>query len=121
QHQRWSRRRRKRCGGRRRRLAHVAAAIRKAGSVMTRFRAVGIAVIAFSVSLGPAWAQFTVTDPGTTERNAITAALKSQIHETLSQEYQRLQRMAERLTTRTTLGGYVQPTPQPAGDLGAED
>lgn len=88
---------------------------------MTRFRAVGIAMIAFSVGLGSAWAQFTVTDPGTTERNVLTAALKGQIFDTLTQEYQRLQRMAERLTTRTTLSGYVQSPPQPANGFGGED
>jgi hypothetical protein len=82
-------------------------------------RAGAIAVIALGVGLGPAWAQFTVTDPATTGRNAVTAALKAQIYDALAQEYQRLQRMAQRLSTG--LSPYVQMPPDTSDAAPADE
>jgi hypothetical protein len=57
--------------------------------------------------LQPAWAQLVVTDPATTLRNAITAAIKSQLLQTLRSERDRFRRMAARLSAVTTLTRYV--------------
>ena len=56
--------------------------------------------------LTSAWG-FVVTDAATTARNAITAALKSRILDTVASEYDRLQRMAARLSAQTDLAKYA--------------
>lgn len=59
-----------------------------------------------------AWA-FAVTDVATAARNAVTAALKGQILETLTAQYERLERMATRLSAHTSLDKYAtSPTTQ---------
>ena len=56
-------------------------------------------------------AQIVITDPATTLKNAAIAVLKSQLLETLTEEANRLKRMARRLTFYTTLQGYAVPDP----------
>lgn len=56
--------------------------------------------------LTSAWG-LVVTDAATTARNAITAALHSHILDTVAAEYDRLQRMAARLSTQTDLRKYA--------------
>ena len=62
---------------------------------------------------------FVVSDAATTARNAITAVLKTHIVETLTAQYERLQRMAMRLSALTNLHKYAvgnSPTWQMSGD-----
>lgn len=68
---------------------------------------VGVLILC-GVGLGSAWAQIAVTDPATTGRNAITAALKNQILDTARRQQDRLAAMARRLTA-TTLARYRLP------------
>jgi hypothetical protein len=70
--------------------------------------AVGISVGVLTLGLGSAWA-FVVTDPATTARNAVTAVLKSQIVDTLTEQGRRLRRMARRLSVSTNLDKYAVP------------
>lgn len=70
--------------------------------------AIGICVGVLSLGLGSAWA-FVVTDPATTVRNAVTAVLKSQIVDTLTEQGRRLRRMARRLSVSTNLDKYAVP------------
>jgi hypothetical protein len=65
----------------------------------------------FSLGLTSAWA-FVVTDPATTARNAVTAVLKSQIVDTLTEQGRRLQRMARRLSAFTSLDRFVVVEPE---------
>jgi hypothetical protein len=57
--------------------------------------------------LRPASAQLVVTDPAVTVRNAITAAVKSQLLQTVRQERDRLRRMSRRLSALTSLDRYI--------------
>lgn len=66
-----------------------------------------VLVIVFS-GLSSAWA-FVVTDPATTARNAVTAVLKSQLLDTLTEQGRRLRRMARRLSVLTSLDKYAVP------------
>jgi hypothetical protein len=72
-----------------------------------RRRTLALILIVVFAGLQPASAQLVVTDPATTIRNAITAALKSQLLQTLRSERDRLRRMAARLSAVTTLTRYV--------------
>ena len=73
--------------------------------------ACGLALL--TVGLGSAWAQIAVTDPATTARNAVVAALKDRILDLVRTEQERLQSMASRLDA-TRLHDYVLgPDPQP--------
>lgn len=75
---------------------------------MTRMAtAIVVLVIVFS-GLSSAWA-FVVTDPATTARNAVTAVLKSQLLDTLTEQGRRLRRMARRLSVLTSLDKYAVP------------
>lgn len=75
---------------------------------MTR-KTIAIVVLALVLSgVGSAWA-FIVTDPATTARNAITAALKSRVLDTLTEQGLRLRRMARRLSVLTNLDKYAVP------------
>lgn len=56
-------------------------------------------------------AQVAVTDPATTLRNAATAALKSRILDTTTEQHRRLRRMARRLSMHTDLRKYAVPDP----------
>ena len=56
--------------------------------------------------LTSAWG-LVVTDAATTARNAITAALHRHILDTVASEYDRLQRMAARLSTQTDVRKYA--------------
>jgi hypothetical protein len=58
--------------------------------------------------LSSAWA-FVVTDPVTTARNAVTAMLKNQLLDTLTEQGQRLDDMARRLSAFTNLDKYAVP------------
>ncbi len=73
-------------------------------------RTIGVlAVVAVVVSgLRPASA-LVVTDPATTAKNIITAALKSQMVETLTEQAGRFRRMARRLSAFADLGRYLVP------------
>lgn len=57
----------------------------------------------------PAYAQLVVFDPVTTSRNAVTAWIKTDIVEKLTQQRDRLDRMARRLSVYTDLRKYVLP------------
>jgi hypothetical protein len=69
-------------------------------------RLVIAAVVALSLSLGSAWAQFAVTDPATTARNAVVAGLKNRIVDTARVQHDRLLNMARRLSALTNLEKY---------------
>jgi hypothetical protein len=68
-------------------------------------RHVMVAAALVVCTTGSAWA-FVVTDAATTARNAITAALKSQVVETVLQQRDRLGRMAARLSAVASLDRY---------------
>lgn len=70
-------------------------------------------VIASAVGLGSAWAQIAVTDPATTGRNAVIAALTDHIVEAVRAQQERLQRMAKRLSADTNMHKYASPEPPP--------
>jgi hypothetical protein len=75
-----------------------------------------IIVVALCVAGGSsAWA-FVVSDAATTARNAITAVLKSHIVETLTAQYERLQRMAIRLSALQRYATANPPTWQRADE-----
>jgi hypothetical protein len=61
--------------------------------------------LAVVCSTGSAWA-FVVSDSATTAKNAVTAALKSHIVDTVMQQRDRLGRMAARLSALTSLDRY---------------
>jgi hypothetical protein len=67
-----------------------------------------VVVVVVTVGLSSAWA-FVVTDPATTVRNAVTAALKREVVDTISRQHDRLLRMARRLSAHTSLDKYVAP------------
>lgn len=68
-------------------------------------------VIALGLGLGSAWAQIAVTDPATTRRNAVIAALKDRVVEAVRAQHERLQRMARRLSADTNMQKYASPEP----------
>src|SRR5215510_8725923 len=78
---------------------------------MHRRIAVGITLVLFGIGLTVAHAQIVINDPATTLKNAAIATLKSQLLDTLTEEANRLQRMARRLTFYTTLHKYAVPDP----------
>jgi hypothetical protein len=56
-------------------------------------------------------AQIVVTDPATTMKNVVTAALKSQILDALTEQARQIRRMARRLSVFTDLAKYAVPDP----------
>ena len=78
----------------------------------SKARIIGVlTILAVVVSgLRPASA-LVVTDPATTVKNIITAALKSQMVETLTEEARRVRRMARRLSAFADLARYLVPDP----------
>src|SRR5436309_12837818 len=56
-------------------------------------------------------APIVVTDPATTMKNVVTAALKSQILDTLTEQARQIRRMARRLSVFTDLAKYAVPDP----------
>lgn len=75
---------------------------------MTRRDIAIVALVIVFSGLSSAWA-FVVTDPATTARNAVTAVLKSQLLDTLTEQGRRLRRMARRLSVLTSLDKYAVP------------
>src|SRR3989442_1384642 len=75
---------------------------------MSRYRTVLIATVAaLTVGVGLARAQLVITDPAVTLRDQVIAVLKRQVLDTLTQETDRVQRMAKRLSASTNLDKYV--------------
>ncbi len=75
---------------------------------MSRPRTVLIAAVAALVlGAGLARAQLVITDPAVTLRDAVIAVLKGQLLDTLTQEADRVQRMATRLSASTNLDKYA--------------
>jgi hypothetical protein len=75
---------------------------------MSRPRTVLIAAVAALVlGAGLARAQLVITDPAVTLRDAVIAVLKRQVLGTLTQEADRVRRMATRLTASTNLAKYA--------------
>src|SRR5580658_2134939 len=81
---------------------------RREGSTMSRPRTVLMAaVVALALSAGLADAQLVITDPLVTLRDAAIAVLKRQVLGTLTQEADRVWRMAARLSASTNLAKYA--------------
>lgn len=77
---------------------------------MTRMRNVVAASIAvLALGAGSVSAQLVISDPATTARNEATARLKEQIVNTLTAQYERLYRMARRLSAETNLDKFASP------------
>ncbi len=75
---------------------------------MSRPRTALIAAIAAVVlGAGVARAQLVITDPAVTLRNVVIAVLKRQVLDTLTQQADRVQRMAKRLSALTNLDKYA--------------
>ena len=74
---------------------------------MSRPRTVLIAAIAAVLGAGVARAQLVITDPAVTLRNVVIAVLKRQVLDTLTQQADRVQRMAKRLSASTNLDKYA--------------
>jgi hypothetical protein len=75
---------------------------------MSRPRIVLIAAItAVVLGAGVARAQLVITDPAVTLRNVVIAVLKRQVLDTLTQQADRFQRMAKRLSASTNLDKYA--------------
>ena len=87
-----------------------------------RCRRVVVAIIALlAVGLGSAWAQIAVTDPSTTGRNAVIAALRNQIVDVVRAQHEKLVAMARRLSATTNLDKYAAPdAPAWSGDTDAQ-
>lgn len=68
-------------------------------------------VIALGLGFGSAWAQIAVTDPATTRRNAMIAALRNQVVAIVQAQYERLRQMAQRFSATTNLDKYAAPNP----------
>src|SRR5437867_3709732 len=69
-------------------------------------------VISLAVGLGVADAfVLVVTDPETTIKNMITAALKNQIVDALTEEARKVRHMARRLSDFTDVATYAVPEP----------
>jgi hypothetical protein len=78
---------------------------------MRRYMSVLIVLAMVGSGLGVAHAQVVVTDPATTIKNIVTAALKSQIVDTLTEQARQIRRMARRLSVFTDLSKYSVPEP----------
>lgn len=78
---------------------------------MRRFLSVCAGLAVFAMGLRVADAQIPVTDPATTMKNVVTAALKSQILDTLTEQARQIRRMARRLSVFTDLAKYAVPDP----------
>jgi hypothetical protein len=78
---------------------------------MNRRIVVGVTLALLGAGFTVAHAQIVITDPATTLKNAAIATLKSQLLDTLTEEANRLKRMARRLTFYTTLAKYAVPDP----------
>lgn len=78
---------------------------------MRRHLPVFVTVGVLVIGLGAARAQLAVTDPATTIKNVITAALKNQIVDTLTEQARRIRRMARRLSVFSSLAPYAVPEP----------
>src|SRR5438552_4435719 len=78
---------------------------------MCRLIGILIVVAVLGISLRVADAQLVVTDRATTIKNTITAALTSQIVDTLTEQARQIRRMARRLSVFTDLGTYAVPDP----------
>lgn len=87
-----------------------------------KYRRIAIAVlIVAGVGLGSVWAQIPVTDPATTGRNAVIAALRNQILDAVRAQGERLRSMAQRLSAVTNLDKYATPDrPDPSAYDGTE-
>lgn len=66
-----------------------------------------VALLSVIISVTSVHAQWLVTDPATTARNATIASLKSQLLNTLTLERDRLRQMAQRLSALTSLTKYI--------------
>jgi hypothetical protein len=66
-----------------------------------------VAVAAVVLGAGLARAQWVITDPAVTLRDAVIAVVKHQLLDTLTQEADRFQRMATRLSASTNLDKYA--------------
>ncbi len=73
---------------------------------MRRYISVLIVLVIVGSGLSVAHAQIVVTDPATTIKNIVTAALKSQIVDTLTEQARQIRRMARRLSVFTDLAKY---------------
>src|SRR5712691_10622825 len=78
---------------------------------MRRYITVLIVLAMLGSGLSVAHAQIVVTDPATTIKNIVTAALKSQIIDTLNEQARQIRRMARRLSVFTDLAKYAVPDP----------
>jgi len=78
---------------------------------MRRSLSVCAVLAVFGLGLRVADAQIVVTDPATTMKNIVTAALKSQIVDTLTEQARQIRRMARRLSVFTDLTKYAVPDP----------
>jgi hypothetical protein len=78
--------------------------------MQSRVRLVGTITLLMllGVALRPVSA-IVVTDPSTTAKNIITAVLKSQMVDTLTEQARRIRRMARRLSVFADLGRYLVP------------
>jgi hypothetical protein len=76
-------------------------------------RLIGIVIVVALVGIRfrVADAQIVVTDPAITIKNIVTAALKSQIIDTLTEQARQIRRMARRLSVFTDLAKYAVPDP----------
>lgn len=73
-------------------------------------RLVATAILVFAAS-STAWAQWVITDPAVTARNAITATLKEYLLNLQREQHSKLRRMATRLSMHTNLDKYALPDP----------
>jgi hypothetical protein len=76
-------------------------------------RLIGIVIVFALLGMGlrVADAQIVVTDPAITIKNIVTAALKSHIIDTLTEQARQIRRMARRLSLFTDLAKYAVPAP----------
>lgn len=72
--------------------------------------AIGVVVLVGS-AVSPAWAQWVITDPAVTARNAITAMVKEYLLNVQREQHSELRRMARRLSMHTNLDKYALPDP----------
>jgi hypothetical protein len=79
--------------------------------MMRRSLSVGVVLAVFVMGLRVADAQIPVTDSATTMKNVVTAALKSQILDTLTEQARQIRRMARRLSVFTDLAKYAVADP----------
>lgn len=78
----------------------------------SRYVSLFAALVMCVLSSSPS-AQVAVTDPATTLQNTVTATIKSRIVDTLTEQYSRLRRMAQRLSMFTDLRKFVISDPAP--------